>query len=543
MTGRRGAAALILILLLAAALRLPGLFWGVPDEAHPDFSWHPDEAAQLYWARAMAQGQVLVGQFIYGGTLHFSVLNAYYHYGNLLADVFNGYSDLANAIMFGRCMVALISLLTVLLTWRIGVRLFGDTAGLLAAAFLALSPAHVFLAQNVRPDELGTLLALLPLWLGARMLQGAPADRRHFAAAGLLLGIGVALRFPLAAFSVAPPLAWLLRERQAGWKPLLSGLLRWRMPLMLALGAVAYALASPWSLLHFHDGLLRGLEVQRSYQVAPFADAAERGPGIYQYGWIELRQALGVPLHLLALAGVALACLRPTPQRLLVLAPALGYFIPTTLASWVVVRYTLPIVPLLALLAAVAAGEAAPPDRPWRRSMVVTATTALLLWTLLSDLAFLKVQTGRNVRDLATDWIRAEVPAGASIVEVRQYPSDSFHNPVIPTGYIHNIFVAGSSAENGLLDSSRDHDYLVLSGPTFYNMDRLGPRNPQHGGPALQLVLQSGHYALERELTVPVRLLGLDFSEDFTSQDYRIINPGERIYRHIGPAVPAAGAG
>ncbi len=536
-----GVFAIVLILLLAAALRLPGLHWGLPDALHPGYSWHPDELGTLFNARAMAAGELWPIHFIYGGTLYYSLLNAFYHYGRLLGDMLGGVNDVANAILFGRCFLAACSLLTVLLTWRIGERLFNPATGRLAALFLALSPAHAFLAQNMRPDEFATLVALLLVWLGALILQGQPArDWGHFGAAGLLAGFAVALRFPLGIFSVAPVLAYLLRERRAGWKADLAGLLYWRLPLLLVGAALAYALASPYSLLR-PDLLREGLEVQKDYQTAPFADAVGRGPGIYQYGWLMLQQALGIPLHLLALAGVLLAALRWSAPRLLLLAPALAYLIPTTLVSWVVVRYTLPILPLLSLLAADAMVSSAERG-PARRRIAATVAACIVAWTLLGDAAFLRIQTGRNARELATSWIEAHIPKDASIVEIEQYAQDVYLNPRIPAGYRHFKFTLDAGTEGLLLDESPDHDYIVMNSAIYLNMDRLGVRNPLNGAHKLQEILESGHYQLATEITLPVRLLGVDYSRQFTSQDFSIINPGERIYRYADTPTPKASA-
>lgn len=528
--------AALLVVALAAALRLPGLHWWMPDAQHPGYSGHPDEAATLAYAHWMAQGRMMPMQFIYGGTLYLSLLNAFYYYGNLLGAKLGGVNELANALLVGRTVFTVCSLLTVALTWRIGTRLFGRTSGLLAALFLALSPAHAFLAQSIRPDEVCTLMGLLLVWMGVVVLHGQPPrDHLHFAATGLLVGLAVAMRFPFVVFGAAPLAAWLARERGAGWWRNLKALLRWRLPLLAVVAALTYALASPCSLLY--PGLLKaGLEVQKNYQTGSFADAVGRGPGIYQYGWLTLQQALGVPLHLLALAGVLLAAVRPTAARLVILAPAIAYFIPITLVSWVVVRYTVPLLPLLALLAADALSSFAA-DAPARQRFAAATAAAIVAWTLCGDIAFARLQAGRNSRQLATDWIEANIPKGASIVEVQQYIPDVFLNPVIPAGYRHFEFMLGGGTDELLLDDSADHDYIVINSDSYRNMDRLGPRNLQPGAPALQRILDGGHYQIAVQIAPPVRLLGIDYSAWFTSQDFNIINPGERIYRYV--ATPA----
>src|SRR6185436_9673112 len=94
-------------------------------------------------------------------------------------------------------------------------RLFGNLAGVAAAAALALFPAHAFLAQNVRPDELGATSVALLLYLSSwRLLreETTPAAWPEFAI-GLLLGAMLALRFPLAIFALVPVTVLFLRQR------------------------------------------------------------------------------------------------------------------------------------------------------------------------------------------------------------------------------------------------------------------------------------------------------------------------------------------
>ena len=523
-------AILALILLLAATLRLAGVHWGLPDSAHPDYSYHPDEAPTILWARWLAHGTFIAKQFIYGGTLYYSMLNAYFYYGKLLSPVLSGMGPMADTIMVGRYFVVLFSLLTIVLIYQTGKRLFDAATGLLAAVFLAISPAHIFLAQNVRPDEFGTLLLVLLLYLSVLILRGQAAqDRRNFAVTGLALGVAIALRFPLAALGIGPVLALLLREQAATWDARIKALLWWRIPLLVATACIGYALASPHTLTHF-DWLLRGLQVQKNYQTAVFADAVDRGPRVCQYGWLMLREALGTPLYFLALAGLALACVRRTASRTLVLVLAVVCFLPLTVVSWVVVRYTLPIVPLVLLLAADFVVAAARRGRRYRYA-VYFAVAGAALWTLLADAAFLNVETGRNVRDVAADWIRGQVSQGATIVEVQGYVGDVYLNPVIPSGYRCVPYVISSGTASQLTAANSDHDYLVLSGGIYRNMDRLGARNPQQGAYALQQVLESGRYRLVAEFVEPVHIFGIDFSGQFASQDYQIVNPGERIYR------------
>mgnify|MGYP005815945263 CR=1 FL=1 len=526
---RRAGFSLALVVIAAAALRLAGIHWGLPNALHPDFSYHPDEAYHVLWARWLVEGRLIPKHFMYGGTLHYTVLNAYWHYGRIFAAWLGGIDPLADALLFGRCCVVLFSLLSIAVTAAIGQRLFGPKTGLLAAAILGVAPAHVFLAQNVRPDELATLFAALIVYIGATILRGDPIhDLRGFVLAGILTGLAIALRAPLAAFGVAPFAAYLLRDRVLRAVPLA------RLAFAAGLGLLGgYALGSPHSFLH-GQALLDGLAIQRGYQTGAFPDAVGRGSGVYQYGWRMLREALGPPFQLLASAGLLLALFTRRREALYLVLAGTPYFAATTLVSWVVVRYTLPLTPLLALLAATAVRELA---RAGRLGAGVALAWAALgfVFTTLGDLAFLNVERSTNVRERVTAWIRETVPPGSALVSLWEYPGDYFYSPPLPSGYRAGAFVLDEKADPRTLEGV-GIDYLVVAEPIYGNLDRLGAAHPKPGVRALRPMLApGGPFVLEREFSVPVTFAGIDFGAGFRSQDFMIINPGIRVYRRIGP--------
>ena len=532
-------AALLLVMAVAAALRLAGIEWGLPTAAHPAWSFHPDEAFHLDWARRLAAGQLIAQHFQYGGTLHYTLLNACYRYATVLADHLGGVNPLANAILFARYCACVFSLVTVALVAHIGARLFDVRTGVTAALLLALAPAHVFLAQNLRPDELSGLLATLLLWLGALIYGGTPAtDRRLFIAAGLLLGLAVALRFPLIAFGIAPVAGWVCREAR-GSLPLAR---LWPLGLVLVLAMlVGYALGSPHSLLYWRV-MLDGLRLQAGYQQGPFLDTLDESGTVWHTLWLLPREALGTPTYLLALlgAGLGLRYRRCAPG--LLTASVLPYLLGTTLVSWTVVRYSLPATPLLALLAAAALHEL------WQRGRVMRALAAVLLtgsvlWTGAADIAFAKVQAGPNVRDKVADWLAARATPASSYVAFRLYALQEFYATTAPAGH-YSAWLDVSGPSDPLVIETKKNPVitdLIVPEPVYRGLDRWGQRHPHPSARKLhQLLRPDGHYRLVREFKVPATLFGIDFTDHFRSQDFFVINPGFRLYTRVSEASPGA---
>ncbi|EWY40622.1 glycosyl transferase [Skermanella stibiiresistens SB22] len=137
------------------------------------------------------------------------------------------------------------AILAVLLTFRLGSRLFGETTGLLAAVILA---GTVLLAVEARTAK--TDAALLATVLGAQTALAEAWLRRHAReplSTGMVLlfwcslGVGILLKGPIILLVTGGTAAALvLAERRAGWlKPLRPGL---GLPVLLMIVA-------PWLIL------------------------------------------------------------------------------------------------------------------------------------------------------------------------------------------------------------------------------------------------------------------------------------------------------
>jgi len=516
--------------VLAVVLRLQGIHWGLPNADHPLYSYHPDEVLHLTAARALVEGVMMPKHFQYGGSFYYTILNANFFFAGLFGDALGQVNRIAATLLLGRYFLVAIAALTILLVYAIGSDLFGRTTGAVAAMLLAVMPSHIASAQHLRPDEISAFLALLIVYTSVRILRAAePLGARPLVYAGLVVGVGSALRLPLAVFGLVPIIAYALRDGGAWPRSIVSAATLRACVIVGLCAAVGYVVASPHSLINPRM-LLAGLHVTWRYETSAFPDAVDMGPGLYQYGWLMLRQALGTPLYALALAGVVAAVWRRTREQQLLLAGIIPYFVMATFASWVVVRYLLPLLPLLALLSAKLVVDVL--DQAGKRRWVVAAlVSSALAWTVAGDLAFLRLESQRNVQDVAKDWIAAEIPAGSSIGTFRTYREDVYFNPVIPHGFRQVVLPLIEGADPAAWLERERPQYLVVHEFIYKNMERLGARHPQRQVYQLLQALQTGKYQLVREFKQPVEFLGLDFSSSFSAHDYSVVNPGIRIYR------------
>jgi hypothetical protein len=525
------ATALIAVLLLTVGLRLYGIDWGLPSDAHPGYSYHPDERYTLLWARWLVHGEVISKHFIYGGTLYYTILNSYIFFGNLLQGALDGANLLADSILVGRYFHVIVAVLTVSLLFECGRLLFERSVGLIAAALLALSPAHVMYAQLVRPDEIGVLLVVLSIYLSARVNAGIDPPKRALYSIGLLAGVMLAYRFPLIVFVSLPAWAMYFRLRR---DQSVSAALRRGVAMALVAGAIAfvtYVVFSPHTVLYFRDALA-GLAVTYQYESDIFLDAYRNGPLAYQQLAVALPQAFGYGAFGLGLIGVVYAVRRRTPVDIMLLSAVLLYGLLMANASWVVARYALPMLPLLALLGARVVADSWHVARPAVRVGATMALIAALAWSSAATIAFLRNESSPNVRDAAAQWMERNVPAGSSVMMAQSYDGDDFFNPVLSDRFKINYLLLNQHNDSATILHGRRFDYVVLHEIVYASLDRLGKQYPYPQPREFYRVLNE-EYSVQQELKLPIQFAGIDFSGAFTVNDYILINPGIRIYRRV----------
>jgi hypothetical protein len=127
------------------------------------------------------------------------------------------------------------------------------------------------------------------------------------------------------------------------------------------------------------------------------------------FGWIGFGAAV---------AGVGRAIWKHRPADLVLLACVVPIFGSMAAMTWVLPRYPLPIVPALAVLAADACVAALPSLR-W--GWVAGLVAALSAQPLASNIAYDRLATVPDTRQLAADWAAAHLPQDPSVVVCRGY--------------------------------------------------------------------------------------------------------------------------
>lgn len=369
----------ILILLVAAALRLTGLDWDGYNHYHPDerfvtwvattieapdrldtaFDPHRSSFNPYYW-RPDAQSQGIAvpkdepRHFAYGhlplylgvaatraveaiGPLLRDRLPADWHFTQ---DILNraGWIEFRHLTAVARALTALVDVATVALIFLLGRRLFRPAVGLLAAAFLAVNVMHVQLAHFFAVDPYLTFFTVAALYL--MIVAVDAADGRTFPLlllAAACTGLAVGSKFSAVLLFLPLAVAFAFHWDWAGES--------YRRRLLAAgvVAFVAFALTNPFALLDwtctvvtpaarlgpltipaldwrscFLDNVARQSGMVRGGAAFPFT-IQYTGAVHYLYHVImQLRWGMGPLLGLAAFAGFAWAAwrvFRPAWQR------------------------------------------------------------------------------------------------------------------------------------------------------------------------------------------------------------------------------------
>ena len=428
-------AALAVILVFAAGVRLYGLNWDNNYHLHPDERFLAIVASKITFP---------TDPFAYFDTRR-SPLNPYnardvdgFAYGTAPLFLARAIGDRIGMATYdgipavGRWFSALTDVGTVLLVFMLGRLVYGSAVGLVAAAISAATVTHIQLSHFFAVDTFLAFSTTLALYAAYR------AWLRWGYVSFLLLGFaaGLALATKLSAALLAPII--LL----AAVVPPPDGRAR-RSPIdMLAMLAVCggaalltYRIGEPYSFqgpgffgilpnMQRFDDLSRWVKISSGEIEVPFMIQWANTPNPRFALTNMVQWGFGPAAGVAALAGLGIAAVQLRwwnrhARNLLLVAWAainLGYF-GFQFAKFM--RYFLPVYPALAVLAAYFLVQALPRLAARVRlpgTLVArVAVVGVVGLTAMYALAFLSIYSRPNTRVTASEWIYANVPNGATL--------------------------------------------------------------------------------------------------------------------------------
>ena len=401
----------------ALALRVIALDFGLPA-VH-----NPDEIAILSRALAFAKGDLNPHNFLYP-TFFFYVLSAWIggafvlarvtgQVGSLSAFQQRFFVDPSSIYLAGRALGAVCGALGTVVTAILGRTLFDRPTGLAAAALLAVAPVAVLDAHYVKHDVPATLAIVIALWrLACCWPEGGATGRvpaRDLGVAAVTCGIAWSTHY-YSVFLVLPLVATVVdaRRREGSYNVALA---------MVAMGATAAAtffVLSPFLLVE-PGTAWRDIVANRQIVVDR---ATDHGSFANLFRYAALLVGIGATLPVAAAGAIGTVLLIVTDRRraLLLLSfpvPFLLFIGNTVPAS----RYLNPVLPIVALTAAVALRRLSVLLAPRRQGLMLAVLT-LLAGTpaLIESVRVVTLFSQDDTRTMAARIIQAQVPAQATIL-------------------------------------------------------------------------------------------------------------------------------
>lgn len=412
--------ALAAVIALGFALRLFGYTWGFPHRFHVDEELVLNHASRI--AAGFQEGSLHPGGSSYGALPLYLLALA----TSLASAVVRSLEGLlpiqyAPMVYVARLLSAAEGGATIWLTAELGRRLFGRAVALTAAFLLSVCLLMVREAHFGTVDNLLVMLVALALLTGERLLRRG--SWRDYLAFGASVALAAATKIVAGLLFVTAAIAvWRGRAAAEGLR---RGALRLGAAAILA--AAVWLVLNPYALLDpplYLDGRNDSLLTQQQVvagrlRVLYTLQFVDTTPYLYALGnWLVW--GMGPPLAMVALAGAAYGVARAVRSRsaadVYVLSWLLPYFLVAGLWFAKFIRYALPLMPPLCLLAArflVALGRS-----PRRSTRLLAAVLAAITgsFSIAYTLGYLQIYREPDTRLQAAAWLRENVPAGATIL-------------------------------------------------------------------------------------------------------------------------------
>ncbi|MGI9146830.1 MAG: ArnT family glycosyltransferase [Chloroflexota bacterium] len=396
--------------VLASILILYGFGWGLPDNQYQNLSFHADENAIVGGIRGMQFPRLYPGFFAWGTAVFYQVwaiqgIVTLHHLVQLPGDAL---------YLIGRATVYVYALGTLTLTFVLGRRLFGDATGRMAATTLAVMPGFVQSSHYFKTDVPTTF------WLVAALLAAYQTltSRRalYVGLLGLLLGYAASTKYTsIVVFPVGLAAIWMAR-------PLALSFPR-AVLLYLAAVGVGFLVGTPYAVLRPQEIINAALDhADLSATVANSASPIG-APAWLDYIIRVLPLSATLTLAMLAAAGLLWSLLRFDRRLLLVWAFVICYFGYLSVDNYRMVRYTVPLLPFVALF--IAYLGSCLNRAKLTRVLGSIGGIAVIGYAFLFSFSYVQVMAEVDPRIQASQWIATHIPTTEPVLVEDTSPTDS----------------------------------------------------------------------------------------------------------------------
>ena len=547
--------ALLLVLLVALALRVYGIGWD------SGYLFHPDERAILTHTYDMGLPPVSdLGVLLDAEASPWNP--RWFPYGSLplyllktvqiaLSPVID--LDLVELSLAGRAISAVADVGSVLMVYLLGRRLFDRRTGLLASVFTALAVLHIQLSHFYAVDTVLTLFVLAAVFFLVGLVQDGRL--RDSALAGGFVALALATKVSAAPILLPLFLAHLFLAFRGGLgaRSIVGHLPAvprewWRAAAGLALSltvlVVVLFVAAPYAFLdnsRFLADVIEQSEMVRGIRDYPYTrQYADTTAYLYHVRHLALF-GLGVPLGVVAWAGLVFAVASTIVRRRPGEALALAWVLPLLLLMGAFqvkfLRYLLPVTPFLLLYGArmlVVGLDWARAHHPSLSRPLRAATAFVVISTGFYAVAYVNIYSEPHPAVRTSRWLNEQAESG--LVLLKEHWEEGL--PDLHRHRTSELPLYEPDSERKTETVARllaDADYLLFYSSRLYGtIPRLPERYPVSAG-YYRLLFQGdlGYEVVHVEQAYP-SLLGIAFTNDTFSR------PGLPVPAPVALARPAA---
>ncbi len=450
------------LILLALLLRLLGIWWGLPTDATWErryFSFHPDEIFLLLPAFGFEQGDWNPHFFNYG-TLYLYLVGLPAVLFRLVPDSVRFPQGLAPLYLLGRMITALLGTATVLILYQVW-RKEDRSLALYAAFLLAICPLHVINSHYATVDVPATFFITLAFLLTLRGL--AKPDWKTAGLAGLAVGLAAATKYNAGLFLMPILLAPLL-SRPAGSAGASPTKLMW-YPVVTFGALLGFVIGTPYI---GSPEFLRGFLFEwRHAQAGGTLAFVNTGPGWIYHLLRGLPFSLGYPLLVGTLVGLIISFKSRSPALRLSLLWIIFYLFFIGFSRERFIRYLVPIMPFICLIAAAGLLWMKQHKRTWKvAAIIIMISTTLYSLGQLFSMGIAEQQMAWIQID--SDILHAHPEYRIGLINTPWY----YHPPVSPynAGEFSKPFFEAWNKEHGdrIIVTGWDKQALAASPPEVF---------------------------------------------------------------------------
>jgi 4-amino-4-deoxy-L-arabinose transferase-like glycosyltransferase len=417
----RRAALLLLAAITAvgAAFRFYNLAWGAPY-----YHFHIDEHFVLASAdmlrRDPHEAAMSAKYFMYTPLLPYFI--------NMARGAYEAFShpldlavpaDAITYMVLARAMSAVFGTATILVVYAVAARLAGRLAGVLAAFFLACAVLHLRDSHFAATDIIMVFFCTVTLWTAVRLVERG--DWGSVVLTGVAFGFALLAKYTGAFVLGVVGLAYFMAPGRPTRVQPISTWARWAMrgTVPIVIGASIFLTLFPlvWQypskfradLKEWVTDPLSG--VTKPIWIGQFADL--RVPEFYWFTNL-LWWGLGPMLEILGLAGVIWLLVKWDRRTVVAASFPIIYFLTAGRTIAPMIRYSLPLIPALAVAAGVLGAEWL--RRPGRRMLALVVVGLTVVTTALYATAYMNVFRQPDSRLEASRWLLENVPENTKIL-------------------------------------------------------------------------------------------------------------------------------